>query len=195
MSVAPSSPPLPLCSRACAVCFPSNTSGGPAGCSDRVLPLGGAAVDRLFLCVLQTHPISSRLIFTRTDTSRFQNPFSQEGNTVLKTGLKSFHFYNLFCKCFCCFSAHDSPETIELEISTDSSDGLILWQGVVSPGPGRHPDARVPPPHLSILVLTHHQRSAVSHGSAHRRPHMTSLLLFVYDGPFVCCLLGMLSWL
>ncbi|XP_036960000.1 basement membrane-specific heparan sulfate proteoglycan core protein isoform X8 [Acanthopagrus latus] len=27
-------------------------------------------------------------------------------------------------------SAHDSPETIELEINTDSSEGLILWQGV-----------------------------------------------------------------
>ncbi|XP_029995006.1 basement membrane-specific heparan sulfate proteoglycan core protein isoform X4 [Sphaeramia orbicularis] len=27
-------------------------------------------------------------------------------------------------------SAHDSPETIELEINTSSSDGLILWQGV-----------------------------------------------------------------
>lgn len=30
-------------------------------------------------------------------------------------------------------SAFDSPETIELEINTDSSEGLILWQGVVSP--------------------------------------------------------------
>ncbi|KAM6982618.1 LOW QUALITY PROTEIN: basement membrane-specific heparan sulfate proteoglycan core protein [Tautogolabrus adspersus] len=27
-------------------------------------------------------------------------------------------------------SAHDSPETIELEINTDSSEGLIFWQGV-----------------------------------------------------------------
>ncbi|XP_029911416.1 basement membrane-specific heparan sulfate proteoglycan core protein isoform X2 [Myripristis murdjan] len=27
-------------------------------------------------------------------------------------------------------SAHDSPETIELEINTGSSEGLILWQGV-----------------------------------------------------------------
>ncbi|XP_078144123.1 basement membrane-specific heparan sulfate proteoglycan core protein [Centroberyx gerrardi] len=27
-------------------------------------------------------------------------------------------------------SAHDSPETIELEINTNSPDGLILWQGV-----------------------------------------------------------------
>ncbi|XP_031146449.1 basement membrane-specific heparan sulfate proteoglycan core protein isoform X15 [Sander lucioperca] len=27
-------------------------------------------------------------------------------------------------------SAHDSPETIELEINTSSSEGLILWQGV-----------------------------------------------------------------
>eukprot|EP00066_Takifugu_rubripes_P028084 XP_011617350.1 PREDICTED: basement membrane-specific heparan sulfate proteoglycan core protein [Takifugu rubripes] len=34
-------------------------------------------------------------------------------------------------------SAHDSPETIELEISTDSSDGLILWQGVETNG-ARH---------------------------------------------------------
>lgn len=33
------------------------------------------------------------------------------------------------------FSAYDSPETIELEINTDSSEGLILWQGVVSPRP------------------------------------------------------------
>nr|XP_046254096.1 basement membrane-specific heparan sulfate proteoglycan core protein isoform X4 [Scatophagus argus] len=32
-------------------------------------------------------------------------------------------------------SAHDSPETIELEINTDSSEGLILWQGVE---PGEH---------------------------------------------------------
>uniref|UniRef100_A0A8D3EB01 Heparan sulfate proteoglycan 2 n=1 Tax=Scophthalmus maximus TaxID=52904 RepID=A0A8D3EB01_SCOMX len=31
-------------------------------------------------------------------------------------------------------SAHDSPETIELEINTSSPEGLILWQGVVSPG-------------------------------------------------------------
>lgn len=30
-----------------------------------------------------------------------------------------------------CFSAPDSPETIELEINTVSEDGLILWQGVV----------------------------------------------------------------
>uniref|UniRef100_A0A8C2AGW3 Cell adhesion molecule-related/down-regulated by oncogenes n=1 Tax=Cyprinus carpio TaxID=7962 RepID=A0A8C2AGW3_CYPCA len=30
-----------------------------------------------------------------------------------------------------CFSAPDSPETIELEINTVSKDGLILWQGVV----------------------------------------------------------------
>uniref|UniRef100_A0A4W6FNJ1 Heparan sulfate proteoglycan 2 n=1 Tax=Lates calcarifer TaxID=8187 RepID=A0A4W6FNJ1_LATCA len=32
-------------------------------------------------------------------------------------------------------SAHDSPETIELEINTSSSEGLILWQGVE---PGEH---------------------------------------------------------
>uniref|UniRef100_I3KIJ1 Heparan sulfate proteoglycan 2 n=1 Tax=Oreochromis niloticus TaxID=8128 RepID=I3KIJ1_ORENI len=32
-------------------------------------------------------------------------------------------------------SAHDSPETIEMEINTSSSDGLILWQGVE---PGEH---------------------------------------------------------
>uniref|UniRef100_A0A669D789 Heparan sulfate proteoglycan 2 n=1 Tax=Oreochromis niloticus TaxID=8128 RepID=A0A669D789_ORENI len=31
-------------------------------------------------------------------------------------------------------SAHDSPETIEMEINTSSSDGLILWQGVVKHG-------------------------------------------------------------
>ncbi|XP_045912374.1 basement membrane-specific heparan sulfate proteoglycan core protein-like isoform X7 [Micropterus dolomieu] len=31
-------------------------------------------------------------------------------------------------------SAHDSPETIELEINTDSSEGLILWQGVETNG-------------------------------------------------------------
>uniref|UniRef100_A0A669AYK6 Heparan sulfate proteoglycan 2 n=1 Tax=Oreochromis niloticus TaxID=8128 RepID=A0A669AYK6_ORENI len=31
-------------------------------------------------------------------------------------------------------SAHDSPETIEMEINTSSSDGLILWQGE----PGEH---------------------------------------------------------
>ncbi|KAM7411308.1 hypothetical protein PAMA_021348 [Pampus argenteus] len=28
------------------------------------------------------------------------------------------------------FSGHDSPETIELDINTSSSEGLILWQGV-----------------------------------------------------------------
>ncbi|XP_029690402.1 basement membrane-specific heparan sulfate proteoglycan core protein isoform X5 [Takifugu rubripes] len=37
-------------------------------------------------------------------------------------------------------SAHDSPETIELEISTDSSDGLILWQGVELGEHGRGKD-------------------------------------------------------
>lgn len=88
--------------------------------------------------------------------------------------------YDLFCKCFCCFSAQDSPETIELEISTDSSDGLILWQGVVSPGPDRHPDARVPPPHLSVLILTRHQRSVISHSSTHRRPHNMTILFTLY---------------
>ncbi|KAM8864756.1 basement membrane-specific heparan sulfate proteoglycan core protein isoform 5-T5 [Spinachia spinachia] len=31
-------------------------------------------------------------------------------------------------------SAHDSPETIELEINTSSSEGLILWQGVETNG-------------------------------------------------------------
>ncbi|XP_026010202.1 basement membrane-specific heparan sulfate proteoglycan core protein isoform X4 [Astatotilapia calliptera] len=31
-------------------------------------------------------------------------------------------------------SAHDSPETIEMEINTSSSDGLILWQGVETNG-------------------------------------------------------------
>ncbi|XP_042264753.1 basement membrane-specific heparan sulfate proteoglycan core protein isoform X12 [Thunnus maccoyii] len=31
-------------------------------------------------------------------------------------------------------SAHDSPETIELEINTGSSEGLILWQGVETTG-------------------------------------------------------------
>ncbi|XP_069382458.1 basement membrane-specific heparan sulfate proteoglycan core protein isoform X23 [Paralichthys olivaceus] len=31
-------------------------------------------------------------------------------------------------------SAHDSPETIELEINTGSSEGLILWQGVETNG-------------------------------------------------------------
>ncbi|KAK5864266.1 hypothetical protein PBY51_001220 [Eleginops maclovinus] len=31
-------------------------------------------------------------------------------------------------------SAHDSPETIELEINTSSSEGLILWQGVETKG-------------------------------------------------------------
>ncbi|XP_077945716.1 basement membrane-specific heparan sulfate proteoglycan core protein isoform X7 [Gasterosteus aculeatus] len=31
-------------------------------------------------------------------------------------------------------SAHDSPETIELEINTSSSEGLILWQGVETTG-------------------------------------------------------------
>lgn len=40
---------------------------------------------------------------------------------------ESFFNANIFC------SAHDSAESIELELSTGSSDGLILWQGVVSP--------------------------------------------------------------
>ncbi|XP_047235897.1 basement membrane-specific heparan sulfate proteoglycan core protein isoform X4 [Girardinichthys multiradiatus] len=31
-------------------------------------------------------------------------------------------------------SAHDSPETIEMEINTSSSEGLILWQGVETKG-------------------------------------------------------------
>ncbi|KAM9751596.1 basement membrane-specific heparan sulfate proteoglycan core protein isoform 3-T3 [Menidia menidia] len=31
-------------------------------------------------------------------------------------------------------SAHDSPETIEMEINTSSSEGLILWQGVETSG-------------------------------------------------------------
>ncbi|XP_070400895.1 basement membrane-specific heparan sulfate proteoglycan core protein isoform X2 [Nothobranchius furzeri] len=31
-------------------------------------------------------------------------------------------------------SAHDSPETIEMEIKTTSSEGLILWQGVETSG-------------------------------------------------------------
>ncbi|KAM6977222.1 basement membrane-specific heparan sulfate proteoglycan core protein [Aplochiton taeniatus] len=34
-------------------------------------------------------------------------------------------------------SAHDAPETIELEIHTTASEGLILWQGVETNGP-RH---------------------------------------------------------
>lgn len=44
--------------------------------------------------------------------------------------------WNYYCGAvvFYCLSAHDSPETIEMEINTSSSDGLILWQGVVSPG-------------------------------------------------------------
>lgn len=41
----------------------------------------------------------------------------------------------LLNSCFFIPSAFDSPETIELEINTDSSEGLILWQGVVSPPP------------------------------------------------------------
>lgn len=36
-----------------------------------------------FLSVLQIHLISSKLIFTRTDTSPFPNPFSPEGNYIL----------------------------------------------------------------------------------------------------------------
>lgn len=70
------------------------------------------------------------------------------------------------------FSAHDSPETIELEINTGSSEGLILWQGVVSAGPVLVPETRlncktearfipnlklgthILPLHLLILTLT-----------------------------------------
>lgn len=37
-------------------------------------------------------------------------------------------------------SAHDSPETIELEINTSSSEGLILWQGVEHGEHGRGKD-------------------------------------------------------
>ncbi|XP_075331347.1 basement membrane-specific heparan sulfate proteoglycan core protein isoform X3 [Odontesthes bonariensis] len=37
-------------------------------------------------------------------------------------------------------SAHDSPETIEMEISTSSSEGLILWQGVQLGEHGRGKD-------------------------------------------------------
>ncbi|XP_040902816.1 basement membrane-specific heparan sulfate proteoglycan core protein isoform X8 [Toxotes jaculatrix] len=37
-------------------------------------------------------------------------------------------------------SAHDSPETIELEINTSSSEGLILWQGVELGEHGRGKD-------------------------------------------------------
>ncbi|XP_023271432.1 basement membrane-specific heparan sulfate proteoglycan core protein [Seriola lalandi dorsalis] len=37
-------------------------------------------------------------------------------------------------------SAHDSPETIELEINTGSSEGLILWQGVELGEHGRGKD-------------------------------------------------------
>jgi len=43
-------------------------------------------------------------------------------------------FYNVvlhYWQFLICFSAPDSPETIELEINTVSEDGLILWQGVV----------------------------------------------------------------
>ncbi|XP_026189282.1 basement membrane-specific heparan sulfate proteoglycan core protein isoform X3 [Mastacembelus armatus] len=37
-------------------------------------------------------------------------------------------------------SAHDSPETIELEINTSSSEGLILWQGVETGEHGKGKD-------------------------------------------------------
>lgn len=57
-------------------------------------------------------------------------------------------------------SAFDSPETIELEINTDSSEGLILWQGVVSGPPG---DSVVP----SSTSLTHSLTSSSPH------PHLT----------------------
>lgn len=82
-----------------------------------------------------------QLISTRMDILPFQNQFSQEGkfpillsytvcyyNGKVHQGLRFFFYYVWY-------SAHDSPETIELEINTGSSDGLILWQGVVSPGP------------------------------------------------------------
>uniref|UniRef100_A0A669CHP6 Heparan sulfate proteoglycan 2 n=1 Tax=Oreochromis niloticus TaxID=8128 RepID=A0A669CHP6_ORENI len=48
-----------------------------------------------------------------------------EGDEIIIVVLLFFFF----------LSAHDSPETIEMEINTSSSDGLILWQGVE---PGEH---------------------------------------------------------
>lgn len=74
------------------------------------------------------------------DTLLFLNQFSQGGNyksTVLLSQL-----YSIPTKrndIFRLFSAHDSPETIELEINTGSSEGLILWQGVVSQSPSLRP--------------------------------------------------------
>ncbi|XP_051515995.1 basement membrane-specific heparan sulfate proteoglycan core protein isoform X1 [Myxocyprinus asiaticus] len=51
-------------------------------------------------------------------------------------------------------SAPDSPETIELEISTVSRDGLILWQGVEPAGA-----LSLPKKHASRKVSTLHEQS------------------------------------
>ncbi|KAG7221680.1 hypothetical protein INR49_000047, partial [Caranx melampygus] len=59
-------------------------------------------------------------------------------------------------------SGHDSPETIELEINTGSSEGLILWQGVETNGARNLRKHRLPPPpltkHIYFQELGHHGR-------------------------------------
>ncbi len=118
-----------------------------------------------------------QLTSTMMDTLLFLNPFSQEGNfaflhcfTLTYGGLLGVDVTMHQNHCyFFCFSAPDSPETIELEINTGSSEGLILWQGVVSPGPvlrsihyrtelrcnsNLKPDTHILPFHIFILTLT-----------------------------------------
>lgn len=109
-----------------------------------------------------------QLTSTMMDTLLFLNPFSQEGNFAF------LHWciiscWCIKCKIIFCSSAHDSPETIELEINTGSTEGLILWQGVVSPGPvwrliyygtelwfnpNLKPDTHILPFHIFIITLT-----------------------------------------
>ncbi|KAK9515159.1 hypothetical protein VZT92_025826 [Zoarces viviparus] len=104
--------------------------------SNRQCQNGGSCVDGQCVCA----PGRTGLNCEESQVSSFpealRNLESSEANDSPYQYAAHFHDdgYIALPKSVFPRSAHDSPETIELEINTSSSEGLILWQGVETNG-------------------------------------------------------------
>ncbi|KAM8754964.1 basement membrane-specific heparan sulfate proteoglycan core protein [Acanthopagrus schlegelii] len=104
--------------------------------SDLQCQNGGSCVDGQCVCSPSYTGLNCEASHVSSFPEALRNVEASEANDSPYQYAAHFHNdgYIALPKSIFPRSAHDSPETIELEINTDSSEGLILWQGVETSG-------------------------------------------------------------
>ncbi|XP_060913968.1 basement membrane-specific heparan sulfate proteoglycan core protein isoform X1 [Labrus mixtus] len=97
---------------------------------------GGSCVDGQCLCTPNHSGLNCEESQVSSSPAALRNLEDSEANDSPYQYAAHFHNdgYIALPRSIFPRSAHDSPETIELEINTGSSEGLIFWQGVETNG-------------------------------------------------------------